>query len=183
MMNQKSEEVDSLNRIVKTKIFFESQSELDEEMIFIPRWYHATKLTGFHGIVQGKNIEVRHEQAYKGAWVSSQREGSFGGYVFSLSNKISRLSSGVFIGFEYVDRKWRGVQQAIPLPENLGMVGIPRQENKTSQKINKLKIIQVLEKGGFPQHRVFSSEQLDFIQRLVMEILGMPNLPDQWWGK
>ena len=44
-------------------------------------YYHATSLNGLEGILKSGRIKVRHEQAYKGAFVSTRPELSFGNYV------------------------------------------------------------------------------------------------------
>lgn len=179
--------IDSLKRISKGKVYFQNQSKLPEEMILIPRWYHATSQEGIKGIIRSGKIEVRHEKAFRGAWVSTQREG-FGPYVLSLSSKITQLDPSVFIGYEYDNRRWRGIQQAIPLKRklnipHLALVGVPSQIDETAKKVDKLKLIEILKEQGFPNPRAFSSQQLDFIQKEIMRLIGTPNLPNKWWGK
>ncbi len=179
--------INSLKRISTSKVFFKNQLGLEEDMILIPRWYHATSKMGITGILTEGEIQVRHAKAFKGAWVSSEREESFGNYVLSISNKITNLDPQVFIGFTYSDRRWRGVQKAIPIKKdqemsNLVLVGVPGQLDKISQKIDKLNLVKILKEKGFPNPKALSVQQVDFIQKEVMEILGTPNLPDQWWG-
>lgn len=179
--------IKSLKRICKSKLFFKNQLGLDEDMILIPRWYHATHRYGINGILTLRKIQVRHGRVFRGAWVSTRREQNFGSYALSLSNKITDLDPNVFIGFRYEYRRWRGVQKEIPLKRDenishLAMVGVPSQLDKMAKKTDKLNLIRVLKEKGFPNTRAVSVTQLDFIQKEVMSILGTPNLPDQWWG-
>jgi hypothetical protein len=179
--------IDSLKRICKSKLFFKNQLDLDENMIIIPRWYHATHRYGINGILTSGEIQVRHEKAFRGAWISTAREQGFGSYALSLSNKITDLDPSVFIGYQYEDRRWRGIQKAIPLKNDenishLAIVGVPSQLDKMAKKTDKLKLIKILKEKGFPDPKAVSVTQLDFIQKEVMSILGTPNLSDQWWG-
>jgi len=87
--------IDSLKRIRKGKIFFQNQLDLEEEAISIPRWYHATTQAGINGIIAAGEIQVRHQRAYKGVWVSNQREASYGAYVLALSNKITDIDAKI----------------------------------------------------------------------------------------
>ena len=179
--------IDSLKRTGKSKLFFYNQIGLDENMILIPRWYHATHIYGINGILTSGEIQVRHEKAFKGAWVSTARESQFGSYALSLSNKITDLDPNVFIGFQYEDRRWRGIQKAIPMKKDentlhLTLVGVPSQLNKMAEKTDKLRLIKILKNKGFANPKAISVTQLDFIQREVMSVLGTPNLPDPWWG-
>lgn len=173
----------SLKRISKTKSFFQSQVELDENMILIPQWYHAT--SSIYPILTSGEIQVRHKQAFKGAWLSSQREARFGSYALSLSDNITTLDSDVFIGFQYANRRWRGIQKSISLQNapNLVLIGVPTNRDKDVQRLDKLKLVQILQAKGYPSLRLFSVDQVDFIQREVSSILGTPNLPDTWWGR
>lgn len=179
--------IDSLKRICKSKLFFKNQIGLDEDMILIPRWYHATHQYGINGILTSGEIQVRNkEDLFRGAWISTARE-HFGSYVLSFSNKVTDLDPNVSISSQYEDRRWRGIQKAIPLKKDenishLAMLAVPSQLDKMAEKTDKLKLIKFLKEKGFPDPKVISVTQLDFFQKEVMSILGTPNLPDQWWG-
>jgi hypothetical protein len=181
--------IHSLKRISKAKVFFKEQFKLSEEEILIPRWYHATDRKAMFAILGSGKIQVRHEQAFKGAWVSVQRESDFGNYTISLSHRIACLDPKVFIGYQYLTvRRWRGLQKAVPLETEKGgghiaLIGVPLQVDKMVQKADKLKFTNILEQRGLPNVRAFSSRQLDFIQSQVAEILGAPNLSSNWWGR
>lgn len=173
-----------LKRISKAKMFFRQQLGLSEEMIMIPRWYHATHQLNIQGIIGKRGIEVRHEKAYRGAWISTQREASFGRYVLSLSNRIVQMNPSAFIGYEYFDKRWRGIQKTVPIKHNtLVLVGVPAHVDKTARKTDKLDLVRILQKNGFANVKALSADQVDYMEKEVAGILGAPNLPDQWWGK
>ncbi len=174
--------IDELKRTGKARSFFQEQLVLDESMILIPRWYHTTGEKGIQGISKSGQIEVRHQQRFKGSWVSDKLEGEFGPYTISLSNRISQLDPQPFIGFEWADHRWRGLQKAVPLTQK-NLIGVKTNQNKAAQKIDKLKIVKTLKEQGFPHTKVVSSTQLDFIQKEVGSILGNPNLSDGWFSK
>ncbi len=179
--------IESIARNCKAKTFFSKQLGIDESLIHIPRWYHATNHA--FAIIQSGHIEVRHQKLFKGAWVSDEREPLFGSYTLALSHRISKLDSKPFIGFQYDAGRWRGVQKNIKLingnasKSNLSVVGIPNQIDKTAQKVDKARVIQTLKNSGLPQTVVMSSKQLDYVQSEVKRILGDPNLSSDWWGK
>lgn len=172
----------SLNRAAKAKKFFIDQVGLDEEMIMIPRWYHATSRMSAVDILNSGKIEVRHSKTFRGAWISSQRESGFGDYALSLGGRVEAIDPNVFIGFTFTDKRWRGLQKMIQLKSDLIMVGVPDQVDKMAKKADKVKMVRLLKAQGYPNPKALSVSQLDFIQRKVMEILGTPNLVDQWWG-
>ena len=177
----------ALKRIIKGKDFFQRQVGLEEELILIPRWYHATTRMGLQGIVRDGKIEVRHKQNYKGAWVSSAKE-NFGPYLLTFSDKIADLDPNAKIHLEWTDRRWRGLQTAIPLRKDekvshLAFIGVPSKVDKMAQKTDKLELVRMLKEKGFPNPHAFSVTQLDFMQEEVMTTLGNPNLSDQWWGR
>lgn len=181
----------NLKRSSKAKQLFMEQVGREEGMILIPHWYHATSRYNMASILALGQIQVRHEKAFRGAWISAQREPVFGSHVLAFSDRIEGLDPKAFIGFEYQTKRWRGLQRAIPLQESatsaqppfLAYIGVPYQLNKSAQKTDKLQLIQILKDKGLPNPKAFSSEQLDFIQRQTLAWLGSPNLSDAWWGK
>ncbi len=177
--------INSLKRISKGKIFFQNQLGLDEEMIHIPHWYHATHQQNILGILMSEKIEVRHQRTFGGAWVSSHREEECcGPYVLTFSNKIEKIDPNVAIRFQFPDKRWRGLQKPIPLnSSNLILIGFPSQMDKTAQKTDKLHLTTILKEKGFPNPLALSTKQVDFIHEEVLKTLGVPNLSDKWWGK
>ncbi len=80
-----------------------------------PIFYHATSLQGIEGILTSGKIEVRHEQAYDGAFVSMLRpETGFGRYIFVFNRNIERLSR-LNHGFSVIDSYWVGYSHDIPV--------------------------------------------------------------------
>ncbi len=52
-----------------------------------------------------------------------------------------------------------------------------------AQKADKLKLVDILKKKGFPVPVALSTNQIDFMQKVILKVLGNPNLSDQWWVK
>ena len=73
---------------------------------------------------------MRHKKAYKGAWVSNQREKGYGDHVLVFNQCITQINTKVFIGFEKGKVNWRGLQKAIPF--------IGQQEGEQNQSIRYL---------------------------------------------
>jgi|GEM_PF-5152308 len=172
-----------LKRMSKTKKFFQDQVGLDEKLIAIPLWHHAT--SWIRPILNSKEIQVRHEKVFSGAWFSTQRESGFGSYVLSFGDKITQLDPHVFIGFEFNHCRWRGVQKNVPLQNgsDLVIIGVPTRQDKEAQKIDKLQLVTLLKEKGYPSLKLYSADQVDFIRYAVSTTLGIPNLSDSWWGK
>ncbi len=180
----------TLYRTSKARRFFDDQFGLEEHEIQIPRWYHATKPDAIQNIIRTGRIEVRHQQAFKGVWVSTQREVTFGDYTLTFNHRIAKLDPEVFIGYEYNDKlRWRGLQQEVPMIESkppgkasipyVAYAGVP----KKAQNANKTAIIALLKQQGIDKPVVFHNEQIDFIRQEVIDVLGSPNLSERWWGK
>ncbi len=175
--------LEDLKRTSKAKSFFKDQLDLDDNMIFIPRWHHVTSEENLGKILNSGEIQVRHERAYRGAWISSTREPRFGSHSIVLSHKVAKLDPHAFIGYKYDDRRWRGIQRAIPLtPDHGGIaIGVPSKGDKTARKIEKMRLVRILQEKGFPDPKALSINQLDFTQKQVKEILGNINLSNAWW--
>jgi hypothetical protein len=81
-------------------------------------FFHATPTEhNLESILKSKNIEVRHEKAFKGAFVSTEPEYGFGKYVFVFNRSIERLSTlehGFKLGAE---KYWAGFSRNIPINE------------------------------------------------------------------
>lgn len=183
IQGQVSAEIAALQKAAKSRKSFYDQIQL----VQIPRWYHATKPDAIQNIIQQGKIEVRHQQAYKGVWVSTQREITFGNYTLVFNHRIAKLGP-VFIGYEYKDKlRWRGLQAEVPIIETLGEPPIPYVTYagvpKAAQNVNKAAIIALLKQKGIDQPVVFHNEQIDFMRQEVIDVLGSPNLSEHWWGK
>lgn len=174
----------SLQRVSKAKMFFSNQLDLDETMIRIPRWFHATHFKGMNGIINSGKILVLHYQNFKGAWISTKIERQFGPCALSFTHKITDINSKVSIGYQYLDRRWRGMQKSIPMKENdatyLTLIGLPSGE-KEAKKVNKLKLVCLLQDMGIPNVQVMSVDQMEILQRAVQIHVGTPNLSSNWW--
>ncbi|MBI5273734.1 MAG: hypothetical protein HY860_01620 [Chlamydiales bacterium] len=87
-------------------------------------FFHATPVeANVQGILGAMQIEVRHQQAYKGAFVSTVPEIGFGNYIFAFRENIAHNSSlniGFSVGgFSY----WIGFSQGIPIdPSTLAYI-------------------------------------------------------------
>lgn len=184
---QNTSSVMNLHRASKAKEFFEKQIGLSENEIMIPRWYHATKLANIEPIIQAGQVNVEHKQAFKGAWISTAIEGDFGQDAFGFKHLITKLDPDVFIGFEkgMEKKRWRGLQAPIPLIDantktsNVCLIGL----HKSTKKGHKAKTISNMKKIGVANPTVVSLDQLSYLQREIIKIIGNPNLSERWWGK
>jgi hypothetical protein len=176
-------EIVTLGRLARSKLFFQKQVGLPEEMTLIPRWFHATRRQNLVGILNSGEIQVRHENLYKGVWVSSKRE-PHGPYVLAMSNRIVKIDPQPYTRdyLEFKDKRWRGLQKNVQIQAedqkpSLVFIGVKTQTDKTAQKADKQEIVQILKNRGFADPNAFSVDQLDFMQKHFLEILGVPNLP------
>ncbi len=81
-----------------------------------PYYYHATNLSALEGILKTKQVEVRHERAFRGAFVSTAPELYFGNYVLAFNRTIERKSSPlVSMGGWLTGKHWLGFSQAVPV--------------------------------------------------------------------
>ena len=102
----------------KSKNYFKTQTE-------IPRWYHATPYKNLDPIINSGEILVLHNKAYKGAWVSTQREPSMGDCVLIFNHSIAQIDPDtVFIGYEKGKVRWRGLQKR----DSFGKTETPRKK-------------------------------------------------------
>lgn len=152
----------------------------------VPRWHHATKPTHVQTMLSSASIKFY----LNGAWVSSMRERDYGEHVFVFQQAISELNvvcSNVNMGMK--GRRWRGVQQNIPFLKEkkegelatpyLLTMGIPR----TTDKSQKIKFTQDLEKAGLVNPKIYYYEFIDYLQQIIFKTIGSPNLPENWWEK
>lgn len=81
-------------------------------------FFHATSEEALESILKTKKIEVRHEKAFRGAFVSTKPELSFGKCVLVFRRNIERLSK-LQHGFTInQDAYWAGFSQDIPVAES-----------------------------------------------------------------
>lgn len=178
--------ITTLRLVCKAKTYFVKQAE-------IPRWYHATSQANLEAIIASEKIEVRHQQAFKGSWVSTHRESNFGNCVFVFNHSIAQLDPNVFIGYEkgWEKKRWRGLQKEIPLVKpgnsfagqnpisNVALVGLYNGYTKDTKQ----KVVQSLKQIGIAQPKVVDNDVVDYIQRETLLKIGNPNLSENWWGK
>ncbi len=77
-------------------------------------FYHATSESALESILKSKKVEVRHEKAFRGAFVSTQPETGFGNCILAFYRNIERLSP-LQHGFEVGSNYWAGFSQDIPV--------------------------------------------------------------------
>ena len=175
--------IKKLYRASKAWSFFKNQVNLSDEQIQIPRWYHATNY--YNEIIDSGKVEVRHEKAFKGAWVSTQPELCFGDSVLAFNHRVNRLDEDkkqfvVFMNCEF--GWWRGIQVDIPLVyqtkkiSNLSCVAL----RKGTMKTEKLAIIQKLKNQTIDEPILLSIDQLNYMQKKIIKILGNPYFSDEW---
>lgn len=81
-------------------------------------YFHATSEKGLISILKSKKIEVRHEKAFKGAFVSTKPDHVFGKCILVLSKNIERLSP-LEHGFRNGhDTYWAGFSHDIPVTKD-----------------------------------------------------------------
>lgn len=80
-------------------------------------FFHATPEMNLESILKGRKVEVRHEKLYRGAFVSTRPETSFGPCILVFKRNIERLSR-LEHGFTMGNRTyWAGFSQDIPVTE------------------------------------------------------------------
>lgn len=78
-------------------------------------YFHATTLKALESILKSGFVQVRHEQAFRGAFVSTKPEYSFGNYILIFKRSIERLST-LNHGFTLdQDTYWAGFSKGIPV--------------------------------------------------------------------
>lgn len=82
-------------------------------------FFHATPTEkGLESILKSRKIEVRHEKAFRGAFVSTKPETIFGKFVLALKRPIERLSK-LEHGFKADETSyWAGFSRDIPVNED-----------------------------------------------------------------
>lgn len=81
-------------------------------------FYHATSERGLESILKSKKVEVRHEKAFRGAFVSNKPETGFGRCILAFKKNIERLSS-LEHGFQAgKNRYWAGFSRDIPVTDS-----------------------------------------------------------------
>lgn len=78
-------------------------------------FFHATSEKALESILKARKVEVRHEKAYRGAFVSTRPELNFGPCVLAFKRNIERLSE-LHHGFKANENTyWAGFSQDIPV--------------------------------------------------------------------
>ena len=174
-----------LYRASKARRFLERQPS-------VPRWYHSTKIDYLESIVKSGEIQVQHKQAFNGAWVSTEREPGFSadqsGAVLIFSHDISEIDPDVYIGFEkgLEKKRWRGLQKPIPLRHTtkndkpyLALISLGAKATKEDKE----KFVALMKSKGIQQPFILSLDIVDYMQKTVAQLIGNPNLTENWWGK
>jgi len=105
-------------------------------------FFHATSKLALEAILKTGLIEVRHERAYKGAFVSTKPETGFGSCILALAKKIERLSpilKGFRVGGSSSQSYWAGFSEGIPVNEKTLayiMVNEMDEENRRSLQLS-----------------------------------------------
>lgn len=79
-------------------------------------YFHATSEGALESILKSGRVEVRHEKAFCGAFVSTQPELGFGKYVLAFDKNIERLSR-LEHGFQFSHEYWAGFSHDIPVTD------------------------------------------------------------------
>ncbi|MDB6080988.1 MAG: hypothetical protein JWO53_260 [Chlamydiia bacterium] len=80
-------------------------------------FFHATSKKALELILQSGNIEVRHQRAYRGAFVSTRPELEYGPCILAFKRTIERLSK-LENGFTRNYAFWAGFSKSIPVTGN-----------------------------------------------------------------
>lgn len=107
-------------------------------------FFHATSVEALKSILKTRRVEVRHEKAYRGAWVSTQPEPIFGKCILVFKRNIERLSK-LNLGFMNTDSQglgqaaqgqayWAGFARDIPVTETTLAYIILDSEDKNERR-------------------------------------------------
>lgn len=110
-----------INPILNQNVSWLNNSELNKKVGSNEQdkafFFHATPTKqGLKGILKTKRVEVRHEKLFRGAFVSTAMERSFGRYILGFKRNIERLSS-LSHGFPHERAYWAGFSRDIPVNE------------------------------------------------------------------
>jgi hypothetical protein len=94
-------------------------------------YYHATSEEALRSILRSKKVEVRHEKAFRGAFVSTEPELAFGKCVLVFNRTIERLSR-LEHGFTLNETTyWAGFSEDIPVSDTtISCIAINSQDEK-----------------------------------------------------
>lgn len=82
-----------------------------------PFFYHATSQEALEAILKSRKVEVRHEKAFRGAFVSTTPETVFGRCILAFKKSIERLSP-LEHGFPVNQGYWAGFSRDIPVADS-----------------------------------------------------------------
>lgn len=176
-----SSKVKHFKRVLKCKEFYHNQLSLDEENIFIPRWFHVSGSSTSHSR-RGHFDAIIKDGFLKKPWLSEDLETDFGDTVLSLSEDIQKLDA---LPNRYNDRsnRWREVrQERVALEPRRVLIGLSHTSGKTAKKIAKCNLfeqLQSLHSGEWL--RPMSIAQVIFLRNLTVRAIGTPNLDIGWW--
>jgi hypothetical protein len=100
-------------------------------------FFHATSKAALEGILKSKKIEVRHEKAFRGAFVSTRPEREFGRCILAFRRNIERLSS-LSHGFLIQNNSayWAGFSHDIPVTDTtLAYIILDRSDNAECREL------------------------------------------------
>lgn len=170
----------------KLKVFFANQKKLPDERIQIPMWYHCTNTQNvFRKIIFGDGPTppciLVQKKVFKGAWVSREPEiDIYGQFGIALTSQITNEHD-----VDYHSYDWRGLQKAILLYSQTNQVNsatlfyVPRQPiGKKTKHICRSELKTQLG-HDIP---IWSTEVVDYMQKIISEELGLPNLPSAWFA-
>ena len=113
----------SIHVLNSSRVTWLCPEEIDSKKTFLIQgksckrsfFYHATSELALESILKSGKIEVRHEKAFRGAFVSNRPETDFGNCILAFNRNIERLSS-LEHGFQTSEKiYWAGFSRDIPV--------------------------------------------------------------------
>jgi hypothetical protein len=171
-----------LYSILQRYLSYEKQIK-ESRVVPLPKWYHTTREANLPSILSQRTIEVRHQSARSGAWVSSMPEplsSETNGYltpVIALSERVELLrdDNGKT---EYRlmtqtcpdNRIWHAFKKNVPVnAQTVAWIAVPKDTVEEAKK-------------EFSSFWVISLEEMNVEYKLLSEIIGgsLPSLPLSW---
>lgn len=159
-------------------IYWFNRSELEENAkhtanIEVGSYYHATSETALQSILKGRKVEVRHEKAYRGAFVSTEPELSFGKCVLVFNRNIERLSQ-LEHGFT-INRStyWAGFSQDIPVnASTLAYIALNTHDESERKALE--------DKCTQWAGRTITVVPINYAERELQSLQGAVGIPEEW---